>query len=498
MTALLTLPVLGPLVAAALCLVFRRLNVQRAISFASLTVAAGCAVAVFVNVWGDGEVRVARMGGWPGSFAITFVADRLSAVMLLVALAAVTLVLIYAIGQRAPDERSSFYHPVYMVMSAGIAQALLAGDLFNLFVAFEILLMASYVLLTLEGTNEQIRAGTTYIVLNILESLVLLVAIGLVFAATGTVNMAELPERLAELPDGVRTSLHLFLLIAFGIKAAVFPLFFWLPDSYPTAPSSVSAVFAGLLTKVGVYCMIRTQTLLFPGEASDLIVVVGILTMVIGIIGAVSHQNMKRILSFHIISQIGYMVFGLGIGGEAAIAATVFFLVHQIPVKTSLFLVEGIVSRDQGSSSLKEVSGLARRSPWLAVLFLLPALSLAGLPPFPGFLAKFSLVRAGLDAEHYVGVAIAITVSLFTLVSMVKIWVAAFWGEAKPSSVGQPDAVATVGLLRHHRLMATSTAVMVVGIVMLAVVAGPFFQFVTDAALQLLDPASYVSAVRSS
>jgi multicomponent Na+:H+ antiporter subunit D len=144
------------------------------------------------------------------------------------------------------------------------------------------------------------------------------------------------------------------------------------------------------------------------------------------------------------------------------------------------------------------VSGLARRSPWLAVLFLLPALSLAGLPPFPGFLAKFSLVRAGLDAEHYVGVAIAITVSLFTLVSMVKIWVAAFWGEAKPSSVGQPDAVATVGLLRHHRLMATSTAVMVVGIVMLAVVAGPFFQFVTDAALQLLDPASYVSAVRSS
>ena len=491
MTALLTLPVLGPLVAAALCLVFRRLNVQRAISFASLTVAAGCAVAVFVNVWGDGEVRVARMGGWPGSFAITFVADRLSAVMLLVALAAVTLVLIYAIGQRAPDERSSFYHPVYMVMSAGIAQALLAGDLFNLFVAFEILLMASYVLLTLEGTNEQIRAGTTYVVLNILESLVLLVAIGLVFAATGTVNMAELP-------DGVRTSLHLFLLIAFGIKAAVFPLFFWLPDSYPTAPSSVSAVFAGLLTKVGVYCMIRTQTLLFPGEASDLIVVVGILTMVIGIIGAVSHQNMKRILSFHIISQIGYMVFGLGIGGEAAIAATVFFLVHQIPVKTSLFLVEGIVSRDQGSSSLKEVSGLARRSPWLAVLFLLPALSLAGLPPFPGFLAKFSLVRAGLDAEHYVGVAIAITVSLFTLVSMVKIWVAAFWGEAKPSSVGQPDAVATVGLLRHHRLMATSTAVMVVGIVMLAVVAGPFFQFVTDAALQLLDPASYVSAVRSS
>jgi multicomponent Na+:H+ antiporter subunit D len=497
MTSLLTLPVLGLLFGAALSLVFRRLAAQRAISFASLALALVCATTVFVRVWVDGEVQVARMGGWPGSFAITFVADRLSAVMLLVALAAVALVLLYAIGQRAPDERSSFYHPAYMVMCAGIAQALLAGDLFNLFVAFEILLMASYVLLTLEGTNEQIRAGTTYVVLNILESLILLMAIGFVFAATGTVNMAELPERLAELPDGVRTGLQLFLLIAFGIKAAVFPLFFWLPDSYPTAPSSVSAVFAGLLTKVGVYCMIRTQTLLFPGEASDLIVVVGILTMVIGIIGAVSHQDMKRILSFHIISQIGYMVFGLGVGGEAAIAATVFFLVHQIPVKTSLFLVEGIVSRDQGSSSLKEVSGLARRSPWLAVLFLLPALSLAGLPPFPGFLAKFSLVRAGLEAEQYVGVAVAIAVSLFTLVSMVKIWVAAFWGEASPSSMASPGGVVTRGLLRHHRLMATSTAVMVVGIVALAVAAGPFFEFATEAAAQLLDITSYVSAVRS-
>jgi multicomponent Na+:H+ antiporter subunit D len=206
---------------------------------------------------------------------------------------------------------------------------------------------------------------------------------------------------------------------------------------------------------------------------------------------------MKRILSFHIISQIGYMVFGLGIGGEAAIAATVFFLVHQIPVKTSLFLVEGIVSRDQGSSSLKEVSGLARRSPWLAVLFLLPALSLAGLPPFPGFLAKFSLVRAGLEAEQYVGVAVAIAVSLFTLVSMVKIWVAAFWGEASPSSMASPGGVVTRGLLRHHRLMATSTAVMVVGIVALAVAAGPFFEFATEAAAQLLDITSYVSAVRS-
>ena len=493
MTTLVALPVLVPLVAAALMLIVRPLLAQRTVSGVALLASLVTSITVLVDVWGDGPVKVVRLGGWPGEFAITMVADRLASVMVVVALVVVSAVLVYAMGQGGADEKSPFYHPVYMVMTAGISQAFLAGDLFNLFVAFEILLMASYVLLTLEGTSAQIRSGTTYVVLNVIESMVLVVAVGLIFAATGTVNMAELPERLAALPDGVRTGLQLLLLLAFGIKAAVFPLFFWLPDSYPTAPSSVSAVFAGLLTKVGVYCLIRVQTLLFPGELDGLVLVIGALTMLIGVIGAVSHTDMKRILSFHIVSQIGYMVFGLGVGGEAAIAATIFFLVHQIPVKTSLFLVEGIVERDSGSSSLYNVSGLARRSPWLAVLFLLPALSLAGMPPFPGFLAKFSLVQAGLNAEEYLGVAVAIVVSLFTLVSMVKIWVAAFWGE--PES-GRNDG--RVGILRHHRVMGLASGALVVGVVIFAVVAGPFYEFVTNAARQLLDPAIYVSAVRSS
>jgi multicomponent Na+:H+ antiporter subunit D len=443
-------------------------------------------------VWADCDITVLRAGGWIGPIAITLVADRMAAVMVLVALAVMAIVLVYAIGQRTADEHSPFYHPVYMVMAAGVAQAFLAGDLFNLFVAFEILLIASYVLLTLEGTNEQVRSGTTYVVLNILESLVLLMAVGLVFAATGTVSMAELPARLAELPDGVRAGLNLLLLVAFGIKAAVFPLFFWLPDAYPTAPSSVSAVFAGLLTKVGVYCIIRTQTLLFPGEFRELIIVIGALTMVIGVIGAISHNDMKRLLSFHIVSQIGYMVFGLGLGGVAAIAATIFFLIHQIPVKTALFLVEGIVERDSGSSSLDAVSGLARRSPFLAMMFLLPAFSLAGLPPFSGFLGKFAIVRAGFSVEEYLGVGVALAVSLFTLLSMTKIWVSAFWGE--------PPVGATErgGLLRGNRLMTASTAAIVVIGVMIAVVAGPLYDYALAAANQLLDVAGYVNAVRSA
>lgn len=493
MNAALALPLVAPLLGAALSMLWRRLEVQRVISFVALSVSLAASIAVLARVAGDDTIVVSRLGGWPAQVAITLVADRLAAMMLVVAVSVVCIVLAFAIGQRAADERSPAYHPVYLVLCAGIAQAFLAGDLFNLFVAFELLLMASYVLLTLEGADSQIRAGTTYVVLNVIESTVLLTAVGLVFAATGTVSMAELPARLAELPDEVRTGLNLLLLVAFGTKAAVFPLYFWLPDAYPTAPSSVTAVFAGLLTKVGVYTMIRTETLLFPGGQSTLLIVIAGFTMIVGVIGAISHFEMKRILSFHIVSQIGYMVLGIGLGTKAALAATVFYLIHHIPVKTSLFLVEGIVERETGTSAFDQVGGMARRSGALAVLFLIPALSLAGLPPFSGFLAKYSLVRAGFDDGRYVIVAIAVAGSLLTLVSMTKIWTGLFWGEVYP-----PVADGRVGVLRHHRLMAASTVVLITGTLAIAALAGPLYRFCVGAAAQLADPMRYVEAVMGS
>lgn len=493
MNVFLGLPLAVPLLGAALSMAVRRLWAQRAISFVALAIALGSSLAVLVRVVTTDEIVVSRLGGWPAAVAITLVGDRLAAVMLVIATSVLTVVLVFAIGQRAVDERSPYYHPTYLVLAAGIAQAFLSGDLFNLFVAFELLLMASYVLLTLEGTDAQVRSGTTYVVLNIVESLVLLTAVGLVFAAAGTVSMAELPARLAALPDGVRTGLNLLLLVAFGIKAAVFPLFFWLPDSYPTAPSSVTAVFAGLLTKVGVYALIRTEMLLFPGGQSTLLLWIACLTMIVGVLGAISHSDMKRILSFHIVSQIGYMVLGIALGTQAAIAATVLFLVHQIPVKTSLFLVQGIVERETGTSDFSDVGGMARRSGALAALFMLPALSLAGLPPFSGFIGKFALVRAGFDQDQYVVVGIALLGSLLTLVSMTKIWIGVFWGDVMPAV---PEG--RVGVLRHHRLMSSATVVVVVGTLAIAAFAGPLYSFCVSAAAQLVDPSQYVEAVLGS
>jgi multicomponent Na+:H+ antiporter subunit D len=491
MNLLLAAPIVVPLLGAGINILFRRLVIQRVVSFVALSLSLAAAVGVLAHVITDNTVVASRLGGWPAGLAIPLVADHLAAVMVVVSLAVLGIVLAFAVGQRAVDERSPVYHSVYLVLAAGVSQAFLAGDLFNLFVAFELLLMASYVLMTLEGTDNQIRSGTTYVVLNVVESMIFLTAVGLVFAAVGTVSMADLPERLAALPDGVRTGLNLLLLVAFGMKAAAFPLYFWLPDAYPTAPSSVTAVFAGLLTKVGTYAILRTETLLFPGAQSNLIMVIAAATMLVGVFGAISHTHMKRVLSFHIVSQIGYLLMGIGLGTKAAIAATVFYLLHHIPVKTSLFLVEGIVEKETGASSFDMVSGMARRSGIFAMLFIVPALSLAGLPPFSGFIAKYFLFREGLGEERWLLVAAAAVTSILTLVSMTKIWIGIFWGEVYPEV-----STERVGVLRWHKLMAVSAATMIGATVVIALCAGPIYSFSLDAAEMLLDPTSYMKAVR--
>ncbi|CAN5680268.1 Na+/H+ antiporter subunit D [soil metagenome] len=492
MNRFLPLAILIPLIGAVLTLfAVRHRNIQRAIAVVASLSTLCVAVLILIKVDTQGTLATAA-GGWPAPIAINLVADRFAALMLVIGASMLAAVLIYAIGQHSQDEQSVWYHPAYMVLMAGVSAAFLAGDLFNFFVAVEILLMSSYVLITLEGADDQIRSGTTYIVLNVLESIVLVMGVALVFAATGTLNMAELPERLAALPLGVRTGLNLLLLVAFGLKAAVFPLFSWLPDSYPAAPSPVTAVFAGLLTKVGVYAIVRTETLLFPGSLRPLLFTIAGLTMIIGVLGAIAQSDMKRILSFHIVSQIGYMIMGVALGGVAAIAATIFFILHQIPIKTSLFLVEGIVAAEAGNSTLGKVSGLARRSGPLALLFLLPALSLAGLPPLSGFIGKVGLVESGLDQRQWTIVVVALVGSVLTLVSMLKIWTGLFWGE--PTGL----APERDGLLRHHPLMSSVTgAVVALGLV-IAFAGGPIYRYCERAAESIMSPTSYPDAVNDA
>jgi multicomponent Na+:H+ antiporter subunit D len=502
MSAVLPLIIVLPLIGAALeMLVTRSRLTQRIVAVGTVLTTTVLAGVLLVAVDRDGTIAV-QIGGWAPPLGITLVADLMAAMFLAVSQLTVLIVLVFAIGQGADDR--SIFHPCYLVLTAGVAGSFLSGDLFNLFVCFEIMLIASYVLITLGATKAQVRSGMTYVVINLTASTLFVTGVAFVYAATGTLNMADLAERFPGLPDQLRIGLGLLFLAVFGVKAAVFPLFGWLPDSYPTAPTSVTAVFSGLLTKVGVYAIVRSQTLFDVPELSGFILVVAGLTMVVGVVGAIAQNDMKRILSFHIISQIGYMIMGLGLYSVAGLAGLVLYVVHHIPVKTVLFLVTGLVEQVGGSSALQRLSGLMHSTPVIAILFLPPALSLAGIPPFSGFVAKLALVEAGLGASEWLIVAVSLVVSLLTLVSMTKIWAGVFWGEVPSVAEATPGAeaplVADAGSDSDRRptLMVGATAAAVTLTLAIAVAAGPLYDMSSRAATDLLDPATYVEAVTGS
>jgi len=491
MTALLAGPILLPLFGAALSIgLGRSRTAQRLIGVVTLGIVATLSVLLLLRVDSDGVASV-QAGGWEAPIGITLVADRLAAIMLVIAVLMLLAVLIYAIGQPGAEEHHVGFHPVYLILAAGVSAAFLTGDLFNLFVAFEVMLMASYVLITLGGSADQVRSGMTYVVISLIASTLFLLALAFVYASTGTVNLADLSAKIADLPSGVRSGLALLLIVVFGIKSAIFPLFFWLPDSYPTAPTPVTAIFAGLLTKVGVYALLRTQTLLFPADTQPgtLLLVVAGITMVVGVFGAITQNDIKRILSFHIVSQIGYMIMGLGLFSVAGLAGAVIYIIHHIVVKTTLFMVAGLIEQRTGTAQLAELSGLRRLEPALALLFILPALSLAGIPPFSGFVAKLALVEAGLSTGEYTIVAVSLAVSLLTLFSMTKIWANTFWGPDQGNDIGRTLTAP------RRALMVGSTATLVVLSLAIAAGSGALYDLSERAARDLVDTSNYVNEV---
>jgi multicomponent Na+:H+ antiporter subunit D len=355
-------------------------------------------------------------------------------------------------------------------------------------------LMASFVLLALGGERPQIEGSVKYVTLNLMSSVLFLAAVGVLYGLTGTLNMADLSQRLAAFDEpGVVSIVAMLFLVAFGIKAATFPLFFWLPASYHTPPVAVSALFAALLTKVGVYALIRVFTLLFVHDVAythTLILVISGLTMLTGVLGAVAQNEFRRILSFHIVSQIGYMIMGLGLFTPLALAGSVFYILHHIIVKTTLFLVSGLAYRVRGTYELKNLGGLYQDSPGIALLFLIPALSLAGMPPLSGFFGKMTLARAGLNTADYLIVAVALGVSLLTLFSMTKIWAEAFWKVPPPR---QEERLSGLGIPPLGMFLPTALLAMLTVAVSLG--AEPVFIVASRAAEQLLNPTEYVNAV---
>lgn len=495
MKLLLVMPIILPLAAAAGCLLAWRSRVaQRVIGVAGAASLLVAAVLLLHSVWRDG-IQAVQVGRWPAPFGITLVADTFSALMVLMAGIVGFTTALYSLGSIDGRRELYGYHALMNVLLMGVCGAFLTGDIFNLYVWFEVMLIASFVLLALGGERAQMEGAIKYVTLNLMSSAILLAAVGILYGLTGTLNMADLSVRVAARPaDGVMTAVSMMFLVAFGIKAAVFPLFFWLPASYHTPPAPVSAIFAGLLTKVGVYAMIRVFSLIFTHDVDythGLITILAGLTMLSGVLGAAAQSEFRRILSFHIISQIGYMIMGLGLFTAAAVAGSVFYIAHHIIVKTNLFFVSGIANRLRGSYRLDSLGGLYRDHPWLALLFLVPALSLAGIPPLSGFFAKFALVRAGLAIEGYGIVAVALIVGLLTLYSMTKIWSEAFW-KADPRRSEGADSIVMSADARFMLLPISLLALLTMGI---GLAPGLLLELSARAADELMNPAAYVSCV---
>lgn len=508
-------PILIPLATTVLCIgLWKDRLMQRVVSLAGAVSLLGASIGLMVAT-SDGQTLTSDASGWVAPFGITLVADTLSAMLVLLNGVMAVAIIVYSIGAIDRQRESFGYHPLVHAVLAACSGAFLTGDIFNMYVWFEIMLLSSFVLLTLGGERGQLEGAIKYVTLNLLSSGIFLAAIGLLYGMTGTLNMAHLAIVLDRADNpGAITALSMLFLVAFGIKAAVFPLFFWLPASYHTPPVAITALFAGLLTKVGIYAILRTFTLLFDQQMDTTAMVlmwISGMTMVTGVLGAAYQFEIRRILAFHSVSQMGYMLMGLAVAFHAmaraqpdtaagrqtatiALAGTAMFLLHHGIVKGNLFLISGLVQRLAGTSDLKHLGGLIKTHPWTGVLFLCSALSLAGIPVSTGFWGKFVLVKSGLASGAFALVAASLGVSILTLYSMTKIWAEAFWKEPPESMPARPP-VRGVGDRRQIAAMAAPIVVLAGATIVLGVLVDPLYRTALRAGEQLLDAEGYQRAV---
>jgi len=496
-------PLLIPLFAALLGLAAPpKTRVQRGIGVTAALAQLGACGWLFLSAT-SGEVSTLYMGSWIAPFGIVLVLDLTSAIFLLVCSFTALAVTFFGITHSLGERLDRWYFPLQNFLLVGVNGAFLTGDLFNLFVWFEVMLIASFVLMVVGGRRQQLEGGVKYVVLNLVASALFLMGVGLIYGKTGTLNLADLALIIREGGDenGFVRGGAAFVFAAFGVKAGLFPLFFWLPASYHTPAPIVTALFAGLLTKVGVYSFLRVATLLIGGDFASwqtLFLWIAALTMITGVLGAAAQFEMRRILSFHIISQVGYLIAGLAMFTPLGLAAGLFYFVHNNLAKTNLLLVSAWVEHRRGTVDLGKIGGIYRSSIGCSLIFLISALALAGIPPLSGFWAKLGIVQAGIDGGYYWLTAAALAVGMMTLFSMTKIWGEAFWKkEPLPEAeTSEPPEHPVGGEGTRKRILTLAP----MGLVMIAILGlsffgEPVFNWSMEAANQLLDPASYIKAV---
>lgn len=512
MTHWLVVPVLLPLFTAVLLIFMAERGLagggrraQRVVSVLG-TLALVAVAAVLLNRSIHGSHEVYHLGNWEAPYGIVLVLDRLSAMMVALTSLIALVSVIYA--SHGSDTESHYFHPMFQLQLAGLMGAFLTGDLFNLFVFFEILLIASYCLLVYGGSGSRVRAGVHYVVINLVGSALFLIAIGTLYGVTGTLNMADLSLRVAELGPsdaGLVRAGALLLLVVFGVKAALVPLYFWLPNTYAAANASVAALFA-IMTKVGVYCIVRVCTLIFGPEsgvaamvAESWLMPAALVTLALGAIGAFASRHLRRMQGYLLISSTGTMLASIGVFTAAALGAGLYYLVHSTIAIAAMFLLVDLVARQRGPSDDRLERSLAPAQPaLLGLLFFAGAIAIAGVPPFSGFIGKGLILAAApaIPSGWWLWGTL-LGGSLLSLVALARAGSMVFWNTFDRSAEDDPFSrvVPAIAPRPHHAGTVFPVFILFGMLVVLTVFAGPISDFMTQAAEQLLAPEQYIRAV---
>lgn len=489
MNNLLVTPVVIPLFIGMLLIIFQKnIQLQRVLSLVALFITSVISVVLMRQIKDEG-IQTLQLGGWEAPFGITFVGDMFSALLLLATSVVSICCLIYAFSSIGRKQEKLYFYPLFLFLVTGVNGSFLTGDLFNLYVCFEVFLVASYVLITMGGEKRQLGESLKYIFTNIISSAFFLIGVAYLYSITGTLNLAHLSIRIAEIgQDGLVTTVAFLFLIVFALKAGLL-LYYWLPGSYSVPPTAIASIYAALLTKVGIYAIFRMFTLIFYHEPQITHLFIGILaaiTMVLGGLGAIGYWDVRKILTFNVVISVGFILAGLVSLTPVGITGSIYYLLHDMLIKGLVFMIGGTIIHVTGTSNLKEISGLIRLHPLLGWMFFIAALSMVGIPPLSGFLGKVFITEGTFEANYVWLGGIGLLASLFILYSMIKIFMNAFWGETILSA--EQEKGVTKGLLLPIALLTVASLTLGIGAEGLA-------SYVAQAAEELLNPSHYINAV---
>lgn len=520
-------PVILPALLAPLIILWMRhdLLLQRVFSIAGTVALVG--IAVMLNVIAsDGQVHVYRLGNWPAPFGIVLMLDRLAAIMIMLTSALALAVQLYAFGSGW-DRKGWHFHALWQFQLMGICGAFLTGDAFNLFVFFEVLLIASYGLMIHGGGEMRLRAGVQYVVYNLAGSTLFLAALGVLYAVTGTLNMADMADRVAQMPAQDTSLLRvgaILLMLVFAVKAALVPLHFWLPSTYANAPGPVAALFA-IMTKVGVYAIIRFFTLVFPQDtvvetlATDLLLPAALVTLALGQFGILGSRHLGRLAAFAAVGSVGTLMIAAAQFTPQATAAAVYYMIHSTLAAGALFLVADLVGARRNGNLWLELRPLIAHNGLIAAMFFAAAIGIAGLPPLSGFIGKLLILDATRDAAWWAWIwGTILATSVIAIVGLARAGSAVFWRpyalqaanrpkdetgadpkadrpKTIPAKVEPDEVIQDLADAPAPALTFVATGALIAGMVALTVLAGPAMRLADATAAQLHQPAAYIRAV---